>query len=354
MTPAQFLARMGRHETAPAYLFLGPEAYQRRRAREALLKAALGEADQEGGLTRYDLGETALAEVIDDARALSLFVAERVILAGNAEGALPRVRGGDDESEEGDGAAGSGEALAAYLKNPTPGVVLVFDAARFDFEGEDKRKQDRVRKFYGAVNEVVEFRRASADEARAETAAMARRSGVVLEAGVAELLVEALAADLTRIAVELEKMALFAGSRPVRAEDVAALVPDARASTIFALVGTLGRRDRSRSLEILDTLFRDGEYLPLALAFLSGQFRAALVAKEAGLRSPQQIQGHFARMGVQMWGSRAEQVYQTVAKFSKTQLERAIELIFEADKGLRSARPDDRLVMEQFILRLTG
>ena len=157
---------------------------------------------------------------------------------------------------------------------------------------------------------------------------------------------------VTRIAVEVEKMALYTQGRPVTEEDVALLVPDARSANIFALVGTLGRRDRSHSLEILDTLFRDGEYLPLALAFLSAQFRAALVAREASLRSPQQIQGHFAKIGVQMWGSRAEQVYQTVSKFSKPQLERAMELVFQADRDLRSARPDDRIVMEQFILAM--
>ncbi len=55
-----------------------------------------------------------------------------------------------------------------------------------------------------------------------------------------------------------------------------------------------------------------------------------------------------------LWGARAEQVFQTVGKFSKTQLERAMHLTFEADRDLRSARPDDRIVMEQFILRLTG
>jgi hypothetical protein len=32
----------------------------------------------------------------------------------------------------------------------------------------------------------------------------------------------------------------------------------------------------------------------------------------------------------------------------------AIKLIFQADKGLRDTRPDDRIVMEQFILRLTA
>jgi DNA polymerase-3 subunit delta len=198
------------------------------------------------------------------------------------------------------------------------------------------------------------IRSSSGDDARREAAALARRAGLNIDPATVDLLVEALAADLTRIAVEVEKMALYAQGRPVTEEDVGLLVPDARATTIFALVGAMGRRDRSRALEILDTLFRDGEYLPVALSFLSGQFRAALVAKEAGLRSPQQVQGHFAKMGVQMWGSRAEQVFQTVAKFSKPQLERAMQLTFEADRDLRSARPDDRIVMEQFILRLTA
>ena len=137
-------------------------------------------------------------------------------------------------------------------------------------------------------------------------------------------------------------------------EDIGALVPDARASNIFALVNAMGRRDRTRALEILDTLTREGEYLPLALAFLSTQFRMAMAAREAGLKSAQQIQGHFTRMGVAMWSSRADQVYQTLSKFNQAQLERAIKLIYEADKGFRDARPDDRIVMEQFILKLVA
>jgi DNA polymerase-3 subunit delta len=119
-------------------------------------------------------------------------------------------------------------------------------------------------------------------------------------------------------------------------------------------VNALGRRDRVRSLAILDTLTKEGEYLPLALAFLAGQFRTALAAKEAGLKSPQQIQSHFSRSGVPMWSARAEQVYQTVTKFSKAQLTRGMKLVYEADKGLRNARPDDRIVMERFVMELTG
>jgi hypothetical protein len=43
-----------------------------------------------------------------------------------------------------------------------------------------------------------------------------------------------------------------------------------------------------------------------------------------------------------------------VAAFSKTKLDRVTGQIFEADRALRDARPDDRIVMEKLILALTA
>jgi DNA polymerase-3 subunit delta len=77
-------------------------------------------------------------------------------------------------------------------------------------------------------------------------------------------------------------------------------------------------------------------------------------AREAGLRNPRRIQAHFARQGVPIWSSRAERVFQTVSSFSKRRLAAALNLIFQADKALRDTRPDDRVVMEDFVLRLTA
>jgi DNA polymerase-3 subunit delta len=260
----------------------------------------------------------------------------------------------DDEGEStgssGTGASGDAAVVDAYVKSPTPGVTLVLEATRWDFEGDDKTKIERARKFYGAISAVVELRRFSPDDARAELDRIARASNVKLDAATSQALVEALAADVERLSVEVEKLALY--GKPITVEDLPLLVPDARESTIFALVNALGRRDRQRSIEILDTLIREGEYLPLALTFLATQFRMALVAKEANLKGASQIQGHFQRGGVPMWGSRAEQVAATAAKFTREQLERGLTLIFEADRDLRSARPDDRTVLEVFVVRL--
>ncbi len=123
---------------------------------------------------------------------------------------------------------------------------------------------------------------------------------------------------------------------------------------MFALVAALGRGDRTRALEILDSLAREGEYMPLALTFLATQFRMALAAREANLRGAGQIQAHFNRIGARIWPERARQIEQTVEAFPKAQLEKAVAKLFETDRALRDARPDDRIVMEEMILELTA
>ncbi|MEP6715271.1 MAG: DNA polymerase III subunit delta [Terriglobia bacterium] len=343
MTPAQFLGRVKRNDLPPVCLFLGQEGYSRRRCRTALADASPVPLEQ------FDASEAELAAIIDDARSMSLFASERLLLVSNAEAAMPRSsRAAADDDEE--GGAGDTATLDSYVKSPTPGVTLIFEATRWGFEGDEKAKCDRVRKFYGSITDVVEFRAFTPDEARGELDRIARAGNIQLDSAAAQALVEALGADMIRISVELEKLSLY--GKPITAVELPLLVPDARQSNIFALVAALGRRDRARSLDALAALVREGEYLPLALTFLATQFRMALVAKEANLRSASQVQGHFQKAGVQMWGSRAEQVSQTATKFSKDQLERGLKLIFEADRDLRSARPDDRIIVENFVVKL--
>ena len=355
MSPDQFLARMKKGIFAPAYLFLGPEAYDRRRCRQTLLDAMLAPEEREEGLTQYDLRENSLPDVIDDARSLSLFAAKRVIVIANAELGLPRQRANEENAEDAEAPSSAGAAsLDAYMKDPTPGVILLLEAVQFDFQGEEKKRLDRIAKFYSSVTDTVELRRYPADEARGEALTLAKQAGISIDPAALSFLVDALGADVARIAVEIEKLRLYVGSvRTITLEDISKLVPEARASTIFALVNALGRRDRRQSLRILDTLTRDGEYLPLALSFLSAQFRMALVSRESGLRGAPQIISYFSRLGIPVWSSRAEQIQQTVAKFTKEQLELGLKLIFEADREMRSTRPDDRIVMEKFIFELT-
>jgi len=66
--------------------------------------------------------------------------------------------------------------------------------------------------------------------------------------------------------------------------------------------------------------------------------------------------GAAASFGVALLtnGDRAEQVCQTVSAFSKERLATAMDKVFQADRALRDARPDDRIVMEELVLSLTA
>jgi DNA polymerase-3 subunit delta len=353
MTPEQFLSNLAKNGPEPAYLFLGPDGYDRERARRALLEKALPAGARESGYTRHELDEIPLAAAIDDARALSLFASERVIWLGRAEAALPKGRAAESDNEDAGGQDAG--ALAEYLKHPAPGVTLVADCSRFDFEGEEKAKLERVARFYSAIPAVVEFRRYTPEAARALAQRLAKECGLQLGLNELALLLEAADADASRIALEIEKLSLLTGgSRKVTADDIGALVPDAQATTIFALVAALGRGDRKRALETLELLAREGEYMPLALTFLGTQFRLALAAREARLRGASQIQAHFSKLGTRIWPERARQIEQTVEAFPQARLQRAVAKLFRADQSLRDARPDDRIVMEELILELTA
>jgi DNA polymerase-3 subunit delta len=348
MSPEQYLQRIRKGPPAPVSLFLGPELYQLGICRRALVEKILAPEERDNGLSRHDLETSTLAAILDDARSMSLFAPQRVIWVSGAEAALPRGR--SSSPEESAGAAD----VADYVSNPTPGTVLIFVSSRYDFEGEDRAKMERVQKFFSCIPEVVEFRPYTVESARHLAEDLASDAGLQIGLSEGGLLVDSLAADAGRIVNEIEKLRLYVGAnRKVTADDILQLVPNAQATTIFALVSALGRGDRKRSLGHLDTLIREGEYLPLALTFLATQFRLAMVAHEAGLRTSQQIQTYFTKLGIRVWRDRAEQIYQTVTAFSAARLARAIEKVSSADRALRDARPDDRVVMEELVFSLT-
>jgi len=354
LIPEQFLAKIAKQPPAPAYLFLGQEGYQRRVCREALLARVLPGDARADGFNQVDLEGASLSDVLDDARSLSLFTADRVIWVSSAELALPRRIVSPDETNE-DGKAVDSE-MATYLKSPTPGTVIVFECSRYDFVGDDKAKLERVEKFYSSIGAAatVEFRHFTPESSRHLAQELARKAGLKVAGTELAALLEAVAGDAGRLASEIEKLSLFVGpDRAVTLDDLRALVPNGAQATIFALVNALGKRDRQAALRSLDILVRDGEYLPLALTFLGSQFRLALAAKEARVNSVPQAQTFFQNIGVRMWRDRAEQVIATAAAFPRARLAQAVELLYDTDKKFREGYKNDQLVMELLVLALT-
>ena len=350
MTAEQFLSGLAKQGAPPVCVFLGPDAYMRGQCKDALLAVVLPTSDdRESGWSRWDLTEVSIAHVLDDAASMSLFASRRIIWVAGAEAVVPKGRAKQEED------AGGVKELSAYLNNPTPDTTVVFDCSRYDLDGEDKTKVENLRKFFAAVKAQVDFPRFTPDAARRLVLELAKGKNVRIGSSEVELLVEATGADAARIHQEIEKMALYAKpGEAISADTITALVPNARAANIFALVASIGRGDRAKSLDILDTLIREGEYLPLALSFLSTQFRLALAGHEARVKGSAAIQGHFSKLGTPMWRARAEQVEQTMSAFGPGRLKKAMLLVYATDQALRDTRPDDKTVMEDFVWKVTA
>jgi DNA polymerase-3 subunit delta len=172
MKPKMFLQELKKGRPGPGYLFLGNELFFRDRCRQALGQAVVGAATPEAageGWIELDLNERPLEALLDEARTLSLFASERLIVGLNAEAALPKRLSARGETAE-------AAALAAYLKKPTPGVTILLECRRYDWsDREDKGKLERVAKFYSSVPQTVEFAPLSAEESLGLAQRLAQR-----------------------------------------------------------------------------------------------------------------------------------------------------------------------------------
>ena len=345
MTGRQFIQQLKKEGPGAGYLFVGAELFLRDRCRTALKDAVLPAGSQDS-LVEIDLKQESLPRLLDETRTLSLFASERLIVGVNAEGALPRA--GTKAAKELKG------QMVEYFSKPTPGVTVLLECTRFDSqERDDKAKIERVVKFYQPVPVTVELNRLSATDALRACTKVAKDLGLEVGQDVLVELVEMLAADMGRLERELEKLKVYKPEGAITRADLDEIVPEAKQSGVFELSEALARKDRSRALETLNNLASAGTYWPFQLSFLGSLFRQALAVKELKVRNANAVTAELGRRGVRVWPSRARQLLDIAGMFSRKELGDALIGVFEADRDLRRERPEDRIIMERLVVRLT-
>jgi DNA polymerase-3 subunit delta len=135
--------------------------------------------------------------------------------------------------------ADDAEPLLAYLGKPNPSTVVVALTS----------KLDKRMKLYAALGKkgwlhVLEAPRQLAPWVRAEASA----KDVEIEAGAVSRLVAVVGDDLSRLALAVEQLGLYAGDRAVTADDVDDLIADTRERSVFELTDAIGAGDRPRAL----------------------------------------------------------------------------------------------------------
>ena len=352
--PDRFVAEVKDRRTKPLYLFIGDEAFFRKRCRDAVLRFLIPSDMREFSLYDFDLGDTELMEVLDRARTPSLMAPFQVFFVRGVKELYGRGSH-DDEFD----------AIKAYADNPNPDAMIVFVADHVSIPSDPRRmdmtdrdRYGRIKETLGEFCETIELARVEEGEAVKWITEQAATDNVKVDADAARELVDALGGDMMLVSNELEKLTLYVGEkRRITLGDVETMVLAAKQRSLYELTDAISVKDRVKALEVLDAILStgDGEEAAIGhLYMLAKTYRQMLVIFERRVRDSRML-WQALWQGFRVPPFAAEDIIRQARRYqSRRELSRALRLIARADLALRSNPPSKRMVLENLVLELSS
>jgi DNA polymerase-3 subunit delta len=349
----RFVSELESRKLRAAYVFVGDEAFFRKRFRDAILEHLVPVDLRDFSLFEFDLSETDLVEVLDRARTPSLMAPFQVFFVRGVKNLFGR--GSNEEKLA---------AIEDYCKNPNPDALVVFVADHISIpadvrrmELQDKERYQRIRETMGQYCGIVELARVEEGEAVRWITEYCTSREVKIELDGARELVDALGGDMMMISNELEKLILYVGEKKrVTLGDVETMVLAAKQRSLYELTDAISSKDRVRSLEILDAILTSGDGEEAAIGhiyMLAKTFRQMLVILERNVRDQRMLWAALWQ-GFRVPPFAADDIIKQARRYkSRRELTRAIRLVARADLALRSNPVSKRMVLERLVMDLT-
>ncbi len=292
---------------APVYILCSAEPLLVDRALAAIREAAVPAALRAFNEDVIDGRGASAARILSAARTLPMMAARRLVLVRD----LGQV------------AAAELAELAAYMDAPSPETVLVATST----------KVDRRLKFYAVAGKKGHLHELAVPrDLGGWLADEARRREVAIAPPARARLVEAVGADLSRLSLALEQLALYAGDRPIAVDDVDDLVADTRERSIFELTDAIGAGDRRRALAAVTSLVEQRQSAIGVIAMLARHVRQLALYKAA--RDSGMGKSDLGRViGVPPFV--VDKLGRQSGRYSDAALGRAVSALSAADRALK-------------------
>lgn len=341
MTPERVFQALaappGKHPKAGCVVLAGEDGYLRELSRKGIVTACFPDGAPEWAVVRASLREEGLEKILNMAQSYPMLAPRQVIFAQELEAIEELEESARDEARE---------RLEAYLEDPAPFTVLVFEAAALD-------QRTKLSKLLADKSMIVSMDlrddvRGKTQDALPQIARMAQEAGVEFEPAAAAALADLLDGGLERIAPEVAKLAAYTAGKRVTAEDVARLVVSAKSYTVWQLAEILATGDRRRAFEFLDSLIREGEEPAGLVGALTWMYRKLIEVQEL----PSGMNEYAAAGKLRMRPETVKLARQQSKALPRERLLRGIQALAEADSRLKSGNRAPRVVMEFLISEL--
>ncbi|WP_438346907.1 DNA polymerase III subunit delta [Paenibacillus sp. FA6] len=324
-------------DAAPVYLLYGSEKYQIKKFGSLLVDQLIQKEDRDFAIVNYDLAETPIQVVIEEAETLPFMVPRKLIFVRDASIFTAGKEGGKIEHRI--------EALLEYLKNPAEYSILIFLVYH---DKLDERK--KVVKALKAASVVLPFASLGGNELLEWIAKETKQRGCLLAAGAAEILVRNAGTQLQKLSSELDKLCIYSGEGgTIECDTVEQLVALSTEQNVFSLVENIANLRLEQALSIFYELLKQREEPIKIASLITRQFRMVLQVKELTGQSYSQAQ-IASQLGLHPYAVKI--AGEQARKFKFEDLKRILSRLADLDYHMKTGRIDKVLGLELFLLRV--
>lgn len=323
---------------SPAYFFFGEDDFRKEEGLRQLLDAAVDPATRDFNLDQRR-GADVDAETLGSLLAMPPMMAERRVIV---------IR--DVSSLRKDARA----SLEAYLRAPAPDVLVALTAAA-------DAKADKTLSELTVAVDCEPLTGAQLPKwivARAE-----KHLGTTISPAAVELLQDAVGADLSQLAIELDKLASYCSGRMIDENAVAEIVGVRRDETPGRLLDAVAVRDSTLALSLLPGVLQQPKTgaVPLVMALTTqtlalaiGLTRQVPVARLSGEYFSLLRSGSSNWTG-RAWGEAVSSWARASGKWSAADLDHALAVLLQTDLSLKNSRvSSDEQILATAILSMCG
>lgn len=284
-------------------------------------------------INNYNLENTILDNILDDALTLSLFSQKKMIIVDNSYIFTPSVRKkGLDHNID---------LLNKYIENPNPDTILIFVVNEEKID--DRKKIVKLIKINGNVIEFNEVK-------NIDTFIKHELNDYKMDAVTINSFVNRVGDNLAIIASEIEKLKLYKNDdKIITKDDVFDVCSEQIDVDMNELTNSIVSKNISKSLKIYNELIKQGEEPLQIIIRLANQFRIIYQSKELTKK------GYSNKdiadiLGIHPY--RVKKALEISYKFPSKELMSILKKLSRIDEGIKMGNMDKNIALEQFILEI--
>lgn len=329
--------KIEKKQFAPIYLIIGTEDYIINETKKRLVAGILDTEDTDFNYANFDLDETAIEQVVEEAETIPFFGDRRLIIASNPTFLTTEKTKSKIEHRT--------ARLEDYLNEPVDYSILVFIAR---VEKLDERK--KLTKLIKKQATIIDAKRPNEAELRKWLQGVSGANEFQMDNTATDRLIELTGGQLTTAMNELDKLMLYKlEERAIDTSDVESLVVRSLEQNIFLLLDKMIALDISGALSIYYDLLKQKEEPIKILALIASQFRLLTQIKLLEKRGfsqqqvAQKLKVHPFRVKV---GARQAK------SFSYQELTMTLEKLAQMDFEMKTGYGDKAQKLEWFLFSL--